>query len=472
MLASTCNAALSSCDAGRDVVSDADHADVPDAPQRHQPLAVLWRLLGPGGLQLARRAGQAAEVLRDQGQRLGLVELARHDQHDVVRLVVLLVERLKVLDRHALDVAAVADRGLAVVVPVVGHRFNSLHQHARRRVLASLEFVAHHGHLRIQVLLLDEAVHHAVGLEVNGELQVLVRGRQGLEIVHPIQRGAAIERRAVVLEGLRHVGVIRRALEDHVLQQMRHARLAVTFLTRADQHGQVDRDLRLRVVREKQDTQAVLELVFGDALNAGDLLGRRGISGEAAPGNRQEQGQSNKAIAGAKAGQAQARNRAFDRVHNPELGWLRGGFKFFWQRADGIGESLEGWVGCWGLKAWYAGGGRGGGRLLFGCIPLVYRLYSGCSSVLHLDMNRRAFLRLAALAGMATFSTPAMPAAWAHSPAIGPGKKVKPFELEEMTIAQLQGLMASGKASAVSLVKKYRRRGSKPLTGTGQGLTR
>jgi amidase len=73
-------------------------------------------------------------------------------------------------------------------------------------------------------------------------------------------------------------------------------------------------------------------------------------------------------------------------------------------------------------------------------------------------MNRRAFLRLAALAGMAACSTPTIPLARASSFATRPGKKVKPFELEEMTIAQLQGLMAHGKASAVSLIKKYQAR--------------
>ena len=73
-------------------------------------------------------------------------------------------------------------------------------------------------------------------------------------------------------------------------------------------------------------------------------------------------------------------------------------------------------------------------------------------------MNRRAFLRLAALTGMAAFSTPTLSTVRAASPATRPGKKVKPFELDEMSIAQLQDLMAHGKASAVSLVKKYQAR--------------
>jgi amidase len=73
-------------------------------------------------------------------------------------------------------------------------------------------------------------------------------------------------------------------------------------------------------------------------------------------------------------------------------------------------------------------------------------------------MNRRAFLRLAALTGMAAFSTPTLSTVRAATPATRPGKKVKPFELDEMSIAQLQDLMAHGKASAVSLVKKYQAR--------------
>jgi amidase len=73
-------------------------------------------------------------------------------------------------------------------------------------------------------------------------------------------------------------------------------------------------------------------------------------------------------------------------------------------------------------------------------------------------MNRRAFLRLAALTGMAAFSTPTIVLARASALASSPGTKVKPFELDEMSIAQLQDLMAHGKASAVSLVKKYQAR--------------
>ena len=63
-----------------------------------------------------------------------------------------------------------------------------LAQHALRRVLAALEFVAHDGHFRIQVFLLDEAVDEAVGFQRDGELEVLVGGGEGLEVIDAVAR--------------------------------------------------------------------------------------------------------------------------------------------------------------------------------------------------------------------------------------------------------------------------------------------
>ena len=71
-------------------------------------------------------------MLRDQRKRFGFVKFAGDDQHDVVRLIILFVEGLKILDGHAFDVAAVADGGLAVIVPFVGGGFDSFIEHAAR----------------------------------------------------------------------------------------------------------------------------------------------------------------------------------------------------------------------------------------------------------------------------------------------------------------------------------------------------
>jgi amidase len=70
-------------------------------------------------------------------------------------------------------------------------------------------------------------------------------------------------------------------------------------------------------------------------------------------------------------------------------------------------------------------------------------------------MNRRDFLRLAALSGAAAFATPSSAYSSADAAALRGASRVKAFALDEFTISHLQELMAGGKASAVSLAKKY-----------------
>src|SRR6266581_37655 len=70
-------------------------------------------------------------------------------------------------------------------------------------------------------------------------------------------------------------------------------------------------------------------------------------------------------------------------------------------------------------------------------------------------MDRRTFLRLAALTSAAVVPRSALAATKVPATAAGPAAKVKPFELDEATITQLQARMESGKSSAVTLVKNY-----------------
>ena len=60
-----------------------------------------------------------------------------------------------------------------------------------------------------QVLALDEAVDEAIGFEPDAELEVLVGGRHGLEVVGAIDHGGAVEAGAVIAERLGHVGECR-----------------------------------------------------------------------------------------------------------------------------------------------------------------------------------------------------------------------------------------------------------------------
>ena len=81
-------------------------------------------------------------------------------------------------------------------------------------------------------------------------------------------------RRAVIADAVLHelalrVGVLRRALEHQVLEQVRHAALAVPFVARADQVGHVDRDRLLRPVGQQQDLQAVRKVVLADPAERG-----------------------------------------------------------------------------------------------------------------------------------------------------------------------------------------------------------
>jgi hypothetical protein len=235
----------------------------------------------------ARGPRDHPEIPVHQTQCLLQVELARHQQHRIVGLVVHAIEGLQVGDVDVLDVRAVADGGIAVVVPVVGHALQALDQHIAGGILAVLVLVAHHGHLGVQVLAAHQRIDHAVGFHRQRPLQVLVAGLHQLVVVGAIKRGSAVEASATRVEFLADVLAVLRALEQHVLEQVRHARLAITLMPRADQVGHVDGDGGLGLVGEQQHAQAIRESVFADALDLRHLrgqVGRRGARAVHEPG--------------------------------------------------------------------------------------------------------------------------------------------------------------------------------------------
>jgi amidase len=73
-------------------------------------------------------------------------------------------------------------------------------------------------------------------------------------------------------------------------------------------------------------------------------------------------------------------------------------------------------------------------------------------------MNRRSFLRLAMLSSAAALAAGPQALILAGPASAKSHRRVKPFALDELTITQLQGVVASGSASAVSLVRSYRAR--------------
>ncbi len=68
--------------------------------------------------------------------------------------------------------------------------------------------------------------------------------------------------------------------------------------------------------------------------------------------------------------------------------------------------------------------------------------------------QRRHFLRTSALAGVSAAVLPALAAAREDTPCLAP-LEIKPFDLDEITIADLQAGMASGKFTARSITEKY-----------------
>ena len=75
---------------------------------------------------------------------------------------------------------------------------------------------------------------------------------------------------------------------------------------------------------------------------------------------------------------------------------------------------------------------------------------AGCGSP-----QRRHFLQTTALAGVSAAVLPALAGAREATPSCAPETEVKAFELDELTIADLQAGMASGKFSARSITEKY-----------------
>ena len=112
----------------------------------------------------------------------------------------------------------------------------------------------------VELLLIEhvEQVAHAIGLEPQPELE-LVR-RQRLEVVRAIEVGRAVEVRAARRFEQLEVRVARhvlRALEHHVLEQVREARAARRLVGRTDVIPEIDRDERQPMIRREDHLEAV-----------------------------------------------------------------------------------------------------------------------------------------------------------------------------------------------------------------------
>ena len=204
---------------GRRLPGDQHHRQGPRAPDGDAPLAALRGLdrvdLGRLGDRLDR-----AEVLADQPERVGRRHVADDDRDRVAGTVVGPVVLIDGVSGHVLDVAPPADHRPAVRMSLEGRRHHGLPQEPPGAVLAPLQLAPHHGHLGVQVRLVDPAVHHPVGLDPHRELESVGRDRR--VVVRPVVVRARVERGAVEEQGPGDLAepVLPRALEEHVLEQV------------------------------------------------------------------------------------------------------------------------------------------------------------------------------------------------------------------------------------------------------------
>jgi hypothetical protein len=121
--------------------------------------------------------------------------------------------------------------------------------------------VLHHAALVVELLLRHRRKQepHAVGLEPERELQPV--RRNGLEIVGAVQPGGAVHGAAYPLDvgDVLRVGHVLRALEHHVLEEVREAGPPRPLVTASDVVPEVDGHHRLAVVLGEDDPEAVIE---------------------------------------------------------------------------------------------------------------------------------------------------------------------------------------------------------------------
>ena len=232
-------------------------------------LAVLRRLRRLGRIDV--RLG----VERHEGLRRAVDELIRRriaddDDVRVVRRVVAAVVRVQAVAGHELDLVLAPDDALAVGMAVERDRLQLLAEEERGIVLETLALAHDDRALGLGLLARDERVAHAVGLELERDTVALTRHR--LEIAGDVLAREGVPEGAVPGEELVEIalGMERRALEQHVLEEVRHARRPGHLVAPAnvvpDPEGHDRRMPRLEAV----ERQPVLET----ARNTG--VGRRG----------------------------------------------------------------------------------------------------------------------------------------------------------------------------------------------------
>ena len=197
--------------------------------------------LGGGGARGRQRRKQLAH-LRDDRRR---VDVADHDDGHAVRAIPGLVEVLQARGGEAAQDLGRADRDALGVARLVVEDRRLLLEDAPRRALAQPPLLDHHAAFLVDLLRVERHAAGKVGQReqplvdqpflVGGHLQHvdrLVKRRVGVDVRAEARAGGLEERDQ--LAGLE----VLRAVERHVLEQVREPALVVVFEHRAGLHGQ------------------------------------------------------------------------------------------------------------------------------------------------------------------------------------------------------------------------------------------
>ena len=241
---------------------------VTGAPHGRDTLAILRRLDGVRLLEDARRPRDRSELLLHECERSVFVEVASNHYDRIVGLVMLSIESLEPVDRCIFDIALRTDGQMPVGVEQVRAPEHALERDLERIVLADLELVPHDRELLFQIRARHDDVRHAVGFEVERPREIGVGRSEVLIEVRAVERGRRRRRRAMRGDLFGRLGMLRRPLEEHVLEQVRHPCLPVALVPRADEIRDVHRRLRLRLVREEKNAKPVRKPVLSDSFDA------------------------------------------------------------------------------------------------------------------------------------------------------------------------------------------------------------
>ena len=238
--------------------------------QHHAALAVLHGGQGVGGGQWLGGAGYGAKSLLDFGANAGCVKTARNDERGVVGAVMLAVKGIQRRQRNVFNIAAQAQHAVRVAVGSEGQGAHAVAQHTARFVFSPLKLVAHHRHFTVQISAGEFGLRHHSGEPVEHVVHalggLLVVGEEVGEVVGAVKAGGAVPAHAQELHVAHRVVYLATGFKQHMLQQMRRARLAPALVARAHPVGDVHRGDGLGRVGHQQHLQAVGQGQLGDVL--------------------------------------------------------------------------------------------------------------------------------------------------------------------------------------------------------------